>query len=1271
MKLLVSSCYKSSKTNGFSFAEHQLLYNWGVRRIKSLVRNIFEYYKQGKIEKSAAVELLKLLKNEGFSKVNDIAVIGIALKFPGADNCKEFWTNLKNKVDSIRSFPENRKRDARCFIENYLGIGMTDAQFPEGGYLNEIDKFDCNFFKISPKEANLMDPNQRLFLQTAYEAIEDAGYGNDKLKGSNTGVFVGCGSFPVYGQFISKVMPDHYYASFAGNVTPIISSRIGYFFDFHGPSMLVDTACSSSLVAVHLACRAIKDGDCDQAIAGGISINLMPVKRPGHIGIESEDYRTRTFDYSSTGTAFGEGVAAILLKPLEKALMDRDNIYGVIKGSAINQDGNSIGITAPNVLAQTDVILKAWSDARINPDTISYLECHGTGTKLGDPIEIEGIKAAFKRHTDKKQICAVGSVKTNIGHLDNAAGLAGMIKALLALKNKEIPPSLHYGRPNREIDFQDSPLYVCDKLRVWNSGSSPRRCGVSSFGISGTNCHIVLEEVQANKKGHASYNKTINVLCISAGNEKQLRQLIYEYYRVLIDLPEEDISNMCYTINTGRGHYRHRVVLIVRNKNDLLQKIHSFQYKSFMKNDSDEYFYGEHVLVPENKEKLQAFESTPSMIEVLSGKAEEIKSQFLDSNKESDSLLRELCKLYVRGAVVDWEALYTEESLSKISLPVYLFKRSRCWLDENEFQFTNNYFREQLESLNEKTYNKENEDSSKEKDDRSNEKLVISGREDKEYTKEEVIIANAWADVFGIKEIDIYDGYYNLGGDSILAVKIINRVNKVGGYDLEVKDIFGHLNIASLAEYIKNKTLENVIENDVRIIKKASQKGYYELSSAQKRIFVLHSLNLDSLSYNLPSAMVITGKLDINRLENNLKELTRRHESLRTSFCMIDGEPKQKIHEAFKFEISVQEAEEDNLQQAIKEFIKPFDIQEPPLMRAHLLIIGEDKQVLVLDFHHIIFDGYSMDVFTDEIIALYQGNKFEELTLQYKDYAQWQTRLSETPYLKKQEEFWLDVYSKPLRPLDLPVDFQRNSSVQHLEGDVFEFEIDDVLTKKVRLLISERSSTLYIFLLAIYNILLSKFCNQEDIVVGTPVSGRTNIDTEKMIGMFVNMLSMRNAPQADKRFIDFLDDVKQNAIKAFNNQDFQFDTLVKLLNLNSNLNRNPLFDTTFVLQNIGSGEIELEGLKFSRYSIESRETPFELVWEAFESDTKIYFTLRYASNLYKRETIKRLCENYISIIEQVVENCYMKLIDVSVEGEQVLIEKDVDLSVISTIDFDF
>ena len=505
---------------------------------------------EGKIEKHVGAEIIKkLMEDKNNEAAKDIAIIGIAVKMPKAEDVESFWQNLKDGVNCIGDIPEDRKKDMEQLLGMEYDFTNNKTKFIKSGYMNDIDKFDYKFFSISPLEAKLMDPNHRVFLQTAYKAIEDAGYTREKLAGSSTGVFVGHSDVNIYGSYITRTEPQLTGISIPGNMSSILSGRLSYLLDLKGPNMLVDTACSSSLVAIYQACKAIRSGDCEQAIAGGLRINFFPIEGAYETGIESKNDKVKAFDDNSDGTIWGEGVAVILLKPLDKALTDKDNIYAVIKGVAANQDGTSISMTAPNSLAQKEVILSAWKDAGIDPETISYIEAHGTGTKLGDPVEITGIQKAFMEYTDKKQFCAIGSIKPNIGHLDNASGATSLIKAVLALKNKIIPPSLNFEIPNRAIAFEQSPVYVADKKINWETNGFPRRCGVSSFGFSGTNCHIVLEE--APEIEHSSSEISVPlVLTLSAKSKEALWNLVNSY-REFLAKTQLQLKDICPILIKG------------------------------------------------------------------------------------------------------------------------------------------------------------------------------------------------------------------------------------------------------------------------------------------------------------------------------------------------------------------------------------------------------------------------------------------------------------------------------------------------------------------------------------------------------------------------------------------------------------------------------------------------------------------------------------------------------------------------------------------------
>lgn len=606
----------------------------------------------------------------------DIAIIGMAGLFPEADHLQQFWENLWSGRDSVRPFPSSRRRDIDPILERK---GVEKIEYDEGAYLDEIGLFDPLFFNISPKEASLMDPHQRIFLQLAWTAIEDAGYGGGQLRGSQTGVYVGFSSEvqAEYKRLVAEFDPASVPLSTPGNIKSIIASRISYLLDLKGPAMLVDTACSSTLTAIHLACQALKNHECEQALVGGVKVNLLPLKSQSDgIGIKSSNNRARTFDDASDGTGFGEGGAVLLLKPLDRAVEDRDQICGVIKGSALNQDGSSIGITAPNSVAQAQVLETAWKNAGIHPNTISYIEAHGTGTKLGDPIEIDGIRRAYANYTEQKQICGIGSVKTNIGHLDSMAGLAGMVKVILALRHHKIPPMLHFSIPNQQISFLESPVYVVDQQIEWTNTGVPRRAGVSSFGLSGTNCHVILEEWPINVASKDANAMTItpimptwHLLALSAKTPSALQRLLKAYQQYLKRHPALNLTDLCYTANTGRGHYTYRLAFLFQDGRELLDQLERCYLSQLVNHRVD--------LEGENQQSLAKRAQVTVQDVILSRQNDE-------SVLTIQSHMQRLVQLYCEGAMVPWENLYLQTECQRISLPTYPFEQKSYWVSLSE-----------------------------------------------------------------------------------------------------------------------------------------------------------------------------------------------------------------------------------------------------------------------------------------------------------------------------------------------------------------------------------------------------------------------------------------------------------------------------------------------------------------------------------------------------------------------------------------------------------
>ncbi|HYC88474.1 MAG TPA: SDR family NAD(P)-dependent oxidoreductase [Thermoanaerobaculia bacterium] len=591
---------------------------------------------------------------------HDIAIIGLAGRYPQAEDLDQFWRNLQAGRDCITEIPEERWDHGRWFDPDPGKGGKSYSKW--GGFLSDVDKFDPLFFNISPKEAALIDPQERLFLETAWQTIEDAGYTKAQLAGRGVGVYVGVmwGQYELFGAESllggGTAVPSSSHAS--------IANRVSYFFDFHGPSIAIDTMCSSSLTAIHLACEELRKGELDAAIAGGVNLSLHPYKylslSQGRFA--ASDGRCRAFGAGGDGYVPGEGVGAVLLKRLDKAVRDGDRIYAVIRSSAVNHGGKTNGYTVPNPNAQGELILDALQKAKLDPATLSYVETHGTGTSLGDPIEITGLVKAFGDGGGRKQSVPIGSVKSNIGHLESAAGIAALTKALLQLRHNQLVPSIHADPPNPNIDFAGTPFYVQTGLAEWKRPAAhPRRIGVSSFGAGGSNAHLILEEYDGAREA-ASVPGTLPFV-LSARDAEALQRYAERFVRWLDGSPDVSFADLAYTSQVGRTPMDARLVVVASGLEDLRDKLHRWTGD---RAESEHVFHGH---------ARKADFSAGALIAGAAGKA------FVDSLLAGGEL-EKLARLWVLGVDVDWSLLYRGATPRKVSMPTYPFARERYWIEQ-------------------------------------------------------------------------------------------------------------------------------------------------------------------------------------------------------------------------------------------------------------------------------------------------------------------------------------------------------------------------------------------------------------------------------------------------------------------------------------------------------------------------------------------------------------------------------------------------------------
>ena len=513
-------------------------------------------------------------------------------------------------------------------------------------------------------------------------------------------------------------------------------------------------------------------------------------------------------------------------------------------------------------------------------------------------------------------------------------------------------------------------------------------------------------------------------------------------------------------------------------------------------------------------------------------------------------------------------------------------------------------------------------------------------------------LIDLWSKVLAVENIGISHNFFDLGGHSLKATALISKIHKELNVELPLKVIFKSPTIKGISEYIQNK--EKNIYEEIKIVE---EKEYYEVSSAQKRMYLVQQFNLNGTSYNMPGILEVEGRLDIQRLENVFHKLIERHQSLRTSFEKLQGEIVQRVSSAIDFKVHYVDMEKTveaatlDIEKLTNSFIKAFDLSKAPLLRVAVIKVSEEKHIIIFDMHHIISDGVSMGILTKEFAYLYDGKDLEKVKVQYKDFTAWQNDLLKSERMKAQEEYWLQNFSNEIPVLNMPTDFTR-PSVQSFEGDNISFKLDKNLTTSLNKISRETGSTVYMVLLSALNILLSKYSGQENIIIGSPIAGRPHADLEKIIGIFVNTLAMKNHVEGSKNYRDFLKEVKENALRAYENQDYQFEELVEKLNIRRDISRNPLFDVMFTMQNMDSTEIELENLKLVPHNNKNKVAKFDLAFTAVEMDEEIIVDINYCTKLFKKHTVEGISEHLKNILKSIIKNTSLKLNEIEMISEE-------------------
>ncbi|WP_329375190.1 condensation domain-containing protein [Streptomyces sp. NBC_01483] len=1253
----------------------------------------------------------------------DVAIIGMAVRMPEADDLSQFLANLQDGRDGVRELsPERRGRTSLS----------SDAQYQLNGYIEDIDSFDHEVFGISPGEARNMAPEHRLLLQCVYQALENAGYDPASLDGTRTSVYVGDTRLD-YQQLARQVEPT----MVMGTHASATAGRIARFFGLRGPAAMVDSSCSSAMLAVHQGVNDLLLGDADLALVCGVNLNLLGEPKDGEdeldLGIRSADGKTRTFSADANGTGSGEAVVSVLLKPLDRALRDADVIHAVIKGIAANNvAGRSSSLTAPDSSAQAEVIGQAWTKAGIDPTTISYIEAHGTATRLGDPIEIEAIDLAFSRVTDRKQFCAVSSVKSNIGHTWSASGLAGLVKAVLALRNRQLFPSLHVQTLSPLIDFANSAVTVTRELTPWEPAVGVRRAGVSAFGVMGTNVHAVLEEAPVREEPDPSRNVG-SWIPVSAKTSTALVANIDALRSWLVEHPDLRIEDVQRTLVAGRLHSQYRacvtaadmagltaalaapamagpessaavtVILLsgrctasasltasLRDAHPEFDRLYAqveqaagaraehprvgqfaFQYAMYgllgRIGVESRHVVGEGI----GKLVIDASVGRTDLAEAvqLAVSAEDANAADLDSRvdrllatlgdqrvlfveaglmstisaaiagrsgiahsvvaltERPDAFAALLRDLYLAGA--RWRWAETAGDGRRIELPAYQFDRTRCWLDP----------------ANTVAPAPQTEDPA-----------PADSAEATRHTDVLGSVLAAWQGVLGIEAIGPEESFFDLGGDSIGATQVLNRLQKVHGVELDTFAIFDHETPAELAAYIEKVAGNSTFDTTKSAVESTPPRlDAVPTSADQLNVWLAAEFAGGSVAFNLIRSFELTGTVNIEALRRALDALAARHDALRATFSYAGEELTQRITPAAGYTVPLELLLDEDVHGAADSATlarayasRPFDLGKGPLLRAQLASIGADRHLLTLCTHHVVVDGWSLGLLVRDLGAYYaffdRGVALDlpEIGI---DYSEHYRKLAQQVGGRHNDAaaYWLDKFQTPVPPLDLPTP-PAEEDLPSYSGAYRHYSLPVPLWLRLKSFCQATGVTVFTAMLSAVAAALHGYSRDGDLVIGTLIAGRHSESLEQLVAMLIRSLPLRLQVDADGSFEQLSETVRATFVDALRNSDYPYEELVEELQQRGLLQASGLFDVIVAFQQFGeSGEASLSALagpdlavRPIEVNLDTRDVPINIMLA--EEAGRMRSAIRYDSRRFNADMMDRLWADISRLLDRALDD---------------------------------
>jgi len=1224
-----------------------------------------------------------------------VAVIGIGLRYPDAETAGAFWDNIRTGHRSIRDFPLSELEGTQPWADPSRLVRV-------GAHLRDIDQFDPGFFGISEREAELMDPQHRLFLECVWEAVEDAGYNVHAIEG-RVALYAGVSPNDYLPRHTPFATQSDQMQALMMSQPSFLATRISYLLNLQGESLMLDTACSTSLVAVHHACKELLGGRADYALAGGVAINV-PHKsgylyEPGNI--MSPDGHCYSFDHRASGTAAGNGAGVVLLKRLSDARRDGDPIYAVIAGTATNNDGHlKIGYTAPSQRGQAEVIRAAQQVAGVEPAQIGYVETHGSGTPLGDLIEHAALREVFgTREEEAQPHCALGAVKAAIGHTNAASGVAGLIKTVLAVHHGEIPPLVNFSAPNPELDVIGSPFYFPTEAKSWATDHPLRRAGVSSFGIGGTNAHAIIEQFPASPR-LVKQDRDCHLFTLAARSETAVRTMAARLAAHLEQVPDVDLGDLAYTLHVGRVHHAYRLPLVAADATELRQLCQQVAAGAFICTQQQEHVQvslhvtataGEgadssalyttsrpfrhavdHCLqvlaAPDRNPVAHAFAEAYalaslwrswglhptassgdgigywvaahlnghlSLEQALQAAIEQTPPPSREAAVASRddyrivlgpptwaALHQQLGHLWAVGAAIDWSAYDADFERKRVHAPTYPFERRSYWVQV-----------------------------ARQPEHHPTPAPAPTAQQMGRSTA--AILRDFWQEVTGTEDIAATDHFFEIGGGSLNLIQVQSRINKEWGLNVQMADLFHFLTLEEQAAYVdalrgaeqELPRAEPVQQLPTTTIPRAPQQAHYPLAHPQRYMWKLQALDPTSPAYLTYNNFTLDGPLDVDVFRAAYDSLFARHASLRTTFLLVDGEPRQQVHPAVDTHFSYEDwsASPTGIPTRIQaDRDRPFDLEKGPLAWALLLQETPDRHHFQYTQHHLITDGWSLNLFMTELMETYEAlvrgtsPTLAPLRVEFLDYALWNVGEG----LVEEEDYWLQMLSGPLPTLDLPTDRPR-AAQQTFAGTSYAFDVPaDVVRQAWRSAMRDDVSRVMV-VFAAYVMLLQRLTDTDDVIIGLPVAGRTLAELEPVIGCFANMVPIRLRLAGVQTPSDLLQLVKQQMLAGIEHQAYPMDRLIEKLGLDWSAQRVPLLATFF---NFGAlheqAGREHGGIRVGAPAYEWNITTAKLDLNAHVmdlTDEHLRLSFEYNTDLFDAETLQQFATLYIECLRAVGE----------------------------------